>query len=295
MGGSPQSHVVDPRPGQAARPVPPPRRPRPAGARPDARQRHEVQRPDRCSRPTPASRATDISFADRIAPPDRLSARRDVMKFSFSSGQRPLDGFTIKRGVGKGGFGEVYFAVSDGGKEVALKLVRGGDSQIELRGVAQCLNLKHPNLVSLYDLRTDAEGNHWVVMEYVAGEPLNVVLAAPPRRPAARAGPRVVPGPGPGGRLPARPRHRPPRPQAGQRLPRERHGQGRRLRPVASRSAPASAPPRRSRSAPSTTWPRRSRPATTTSRSTSTPPASSSTRCSPAGCRSTARAPARSS
>ena len=102
------------------------------------------------------------------------------MKFTYSSGQRPLDGFTIKRGIGRGGFGEVYFAVSDGGKEVALKLVRG-ESQIELRGVAQCLNLKHPNLVSLYDLRTDDQGDHWVVMEYVAGEPLNVVLLRHPQ------------------------------------------------------------------------------------------------------------------
>ncbi|HWG43788.1 MAG TPA: serine/threonine-protein kinase [Gemmataceae bacterium] len=101
------------------------------------------------------------------------------MKFIYSSGQRPLEGFTLKRGVGRGGFGEVYFAVSDGGKEVALKLVRG-DTQIELRGVAQCLNLKHPNLVNLYDLRTDSQGDHWVVMEYVAGEPLNVVLGRHP-------------------------------------------------------------------------------------------------------------------
>ena len=45
------------------------------------------------------------------------------MKFTYTSAQRPLDGFTIKRGIGKGGFGEVYFAVSDGGKEVALKLL----------------------------------------------------------------------------------------------------------------------------------------------------------------------------
>src|SRR6478752_8033241 len=101
------------------------------------------------------------------------------MKFCYSSGQRPLDGFTIKRGIGRGGFGEVYFALSDGGKEVALKLLRG-DAQAELRGVAQCLNLKHPNLVWLYDLRTDGAGNHWVVMEYVAGEPLNVPLARHP-------------------------------------------------------------------------------------------------------------------
>jgi hypothetical protein len=102
-----------------------------------------------------------------------------TMKFTYSSGQRPLEGFTLKRGIGRGGFGEVYFAVSDGGKEVALKLVRG-DTQIELRGVAQCLNLKHPNLVNLYDLRTDGQGDHWVVMEYVAGEPLNVVLGRHP-------------------------------------------------------------------------------------------------------------------
>jgi eukaryotic-like serine/threonine-protein kinase len=101
------------------------------------------------------------------------------MKFTYSSGTRPLEGFTLKRGIGRGGFGEVYFAVSDGGKEVALKLVRG-DTQIELRGVAQCLNLKHPNLVNLYDLRSDNQGDHWVVMEYIAGEPLNVVLGRHP-------------------------------------------------------------------------------------------------------------------
>lgn len=97
------------------------------------------------------------------------------MKFTYSSGQRPLDGYTIKRGIGHGGFGEVYYGVSDGGKEVALKLVRS-NLEVELRGVAQCLNLKHQNLVNLYDLRTDNEGNHWVVMEYVAGEPLSIVL-----------------------------------------------------------------------------------------------------------------------
>jgi hypothetical protein len=97
------------------------------------------------------------------------------MKFTYSSGQRPLDGYTLKRGIGHGGFGEVYYGVSDGGKEVALKLVRG-DQEVELRGMAQCLNLKHANLLALYDLKTDRHGDHWVVMEYVSGEPLSVVL-----------------------------------------------------------------------------------------------------------------------
>ncbi|HMC66172.1 MAG TPA: serine/threonine-protein kinase [Gemmataceae bacterium] len=97
------------------------------------------------------------------------------MKFTYSTGQRPLDGYTIKRGIGRGGFGEVYYAVSDGGKEVALKLVRGNED-VELRGIGQCLNLKHTNLVSLYDLKADGQGDHWVVMEFIGGEPLSVVL-----------------------------------------------------------------------------------------------------------------------
>src|SRR5262245_16145135 len=98
-----------------------------------------------------------------------------AMKFTYRSGQRPLDGYTLKRGVGQGAFGEVYFAVSDGGKEVALKLLRG-HTDAELRGVSHCLNLKHPNLVHLYDLKTDAVGHHWVVMEYVFGESLASVI-----------------------------------------------------------------------------------------------------------------------
>jgi hypothetical protein len=102
------------------------------------------------------------------------------MKFTYSSGQRPLEGYTVKRGVGRGGFGEVYYGVSDGGKEVALKLIRS-NLDIELRGISQCLNFKHPNLVNLYDLRTDSHGDHWVVMEYVAGETLNVVLNRHPQ------------------------------------------------------------------------------------------------------------------
>jgi hypothetical protein len=101
------------------------------------------------------------------------------MRFTFRSGQRPLDGYTLKRGVGQGGFGEVYFAVSDGGKEVALKLLKG-HSEVELRGVANCLNLKHPNLVHVYDLRADPDGNHWLVMEYVLGESLAGVIARHP-------------------------------------------------------------------------------------------------------------------
>jgi hypothetical protein len=102
------------------------------------------------------------------------------MKFTCAPGDRPLEGYTIKHGVGRGGFGEVYHAVSDVGKEVALKLVQRS-LEVELRGVGQCLNLKHPNLVSLFDVRQAENGDSWVVMEYVAGESLDQVIAHHPQ------------------------------------------------------------------------------------------------------------------
>jgi eukaryotic-like serine/threonine-protein kinase len=46
--------------------------------------------------------------------------------------------------------------------------------------VQQCLNLKHPNLLHLYDLRTDTSANRWLVMEYVAGEPLSTIFTRHP-------------------------------------------------------------------------------------------------------------------
>ncbi|HXT58531.1 MAG TPA: serine/threonine-protein kinase, partial [Pirellulales bacterium] len=105
--------------------------------------------------------------------------RSSPMKFTYASGSRPLEGYCIKRGIGRGGFGEVYYATSDAGKEVALKLIRR-NLDIELRGVTQCLNLKHPNLVALFDIKQDELGDSWVVMEYVAGDCLENVVARHP-------------------------------------------------------------------------------------------------------------------
>ncbi len=97
------------------------------------------------------------------------------MRFIYATGDRPLQGYTIKRGIGIGGFGQVYYAVSDAGKEVALKHIQR-NLDVELRGVSACLNLKHPNLLALYDIRYDEAGEGWVVMEYISGESLRDVL-----------------------------------------------------------------------------------------------------------------------
>jgi uncharacterized RDD family membrane protein YckC len=101
------------------------------------------------------------------------------MAFRFRHGDRPLDGFTIQRGVGRGGFGEVYYAVSDGGREVALKYLRD-NAGMELRGVSQCMNLKSPHLVTIFDVKQDADDEYFIVMEYIQGPSLRDMLTAQP-------------------------------------------------------------------------------------------------------------------
>ena len=100
--------------------------------------------------------------------------------FTYKAGSKPLDGYTIKRGVGHGGFGEVYYATSEAGKEVALKLIRRS-LDVELRGIKHCLNLKHQNLLDIYDIRQDEKGDHWVVMEYISNECLDRIMDQHPK------------------------------------------------------------------------------------------------------------------
>jgi hypothetical protein len=127
------------------------------------------------------------------APPVNNAERARGPAYAYAAGSQPLPGYTIKRGLGQGGFGEVYYALSDAGKEVALKVVRR-NLDVELRGVTQCLNLKHPNLVGLYDVRTDADGNYWIVMEYVGGERLVELIDRHPHGLPADEALRIVRG-----------------------------------------------------------------------------------------------------
>lgn len=116
---------------------------------------------------------------DHHQPSQTPKREKSPRKFTYPSGSTALPGYTIKRGIGIGGFGEVYFAISDAGKEVALKRIQR-NLDVEIRGVSQCLNLKHINLISLWDIRQDSEGESWVVMEYVPGESLRDVLERNP-------------------------------------------------------------------------------------------------------------------
>jgi len=104
-----------------------------------------------------------------------VTVQHRAKKFTHGPGETPLADFVIEKGVGIGGFGEVYHATTKAGKDVALKRIQR-NLDIELRGVKHCLNLKHPNLVELYDIRHDEQDTPWVVMEYIGGDCLNDVI-----------------------------------------------------------------------------------------------------------------------
>ena len=98
-----------------------------------------------------------------------------MAKFRYRRGEKPLDGYTIQHGLGVGGFGEVYYAVSDSGRDVALKAVQNYE-EIELRGIRHCMNLKSPHLVTVFDVKHNDEESPFVIMEYVQGPCLRTLL-----------------------------------------------------------------------------------------------------------------------
>ena len=102
------------------------------------------------------------------------------MAYTFKHGDRPIEGVTIQRAVGRGGFGEVYYALTDSGKQVAVKYLRE-NPDVELRGIAHVMNLKSPHLITIYDVRHNEEGEPFVIMEYVSGPSLRDLMIAEPR------------------------------------------------------------------------------------------------------------------
>jgi len=102
-----------------------------------------------------------------------------MQRYQYKHGDRPLDGYTIQRAAGRGGFGEVYYALSDSGREVAIKAVQNYE-QIELRGISQCMNLKSPHLVTIFDVKYNDRNEPFVIMEYVSGPSLRDLITESP-------------------------------------------------------------------------------------------------------------------
>ena len=86
--------------------------------------------------------------------------------------------------LGKGGMGVVYKATDPRiGRLVAIKMMTGGFAENPdllkrfYREAQSTGMLQHPNIVIVYDLG-DQEGNPYLVMEYLQGEPLDKIISS---------------------------------------------------------------------------------------------------------------------
>ncbi|MCA9526004.1 MAG: protein kinase, partial [Myxococcales bacterium] len=102
--------------------------------------------------------------------------------------------FRLLSKLGDGGMGEVYRAEQlPMGRHVALKILRHALSddprQVErFKREAQAASaLTHPNTIIVHDFGQDTDGTLFLAMEYLAGEPLNAVMARVGPMPAERA------------------------------------------------------------------------------------------------------------
>ena len=100
----------------------------------------------------------------------------------ITKGQKINDRYEIIKSIGEGGMANVYLAqdtILD--RKVAIKVLRGdlaNDEKFIRRFQREALSassLSHPNIVEMYDVGEDA-GNHYIVMEYIAGKTLKQLL-----------------------------------------------------------------------------------------------------------------------
>jgi serine/threonine-protein kinase len=104
------------------------------------------------------------------------------MELSQSLSGKPIGPYQIIRPLGRGGMGEVYLAEDPRlGRLVALKLLppfltQDAESILRFHQEARAASgVSHPNIAHVYEIG-EAEGHHYIAMEYVEGSSLRVLL-----------------------------------------------------------------------------------------------------------------------
>ncbi len=101
---------------------------------------------------------------------------------ALTQDQRIGDRYTLVRRLGSGGMADVWLARDEMlNRQVALKFLHERFAQDQQfverfrREAQSAAHLQHPNVVGVYD-RGEAEGRHWIAMEYVEGATLKDLI-----------------------------------------------------------------------------------------------------------------------
>ncbi len=101
---------------------------------------------------------------------------------ALQQGQRVSDRYTLISRLGSGGMADVWLAHDEMlDRRVALKFLHERFAQDEQfverfrREAQSAAHLQHPNVVGVYD-RGEADGRHWIAMEYVEGAMLKDLI-----------------------------------------------------------------------------------------------------------------------
>ena len=116
---------------------------------------------------------------------ERLRQREDLM--AADAGASDLGRYRLGRLLGRGGMGEVYLAHDETlDRDVAIKFVSAdkvGDELASRRLLHEALSaaaLDHPCICTVYETGQTPEGQAFIVMQYVEGQPLSTLLQAGP-------------------------------------------------------------------------------------------------------------------
>jgi serine/threonine protein kinase len=124
----------------------------------------------------------DDAFADPLA---AARVKHEVSRRLFGGAVPPLSigRFEVKERIGAGGMSVVYRAHDpELGRDVAIKLLQAGGRTERLRREARALaKLRHPNVVSVYEVGSWAE-HPFLALEHVVGSTLSEWARARPRR-----------------------------------------------------------------------------------------------------------------
>ena len=140
-----------------------------------------------------ATISTPLAPVGVFAPGLRLSQYGPLNDARFAPGQIFASRYRIVSLLGRGAMGEVYRAEDlKLGQPVALKLIAvrmaRGDERLQqfIAEVRLAREIAHPNVCRVYDIG-EAEGWHYLSMEYVDGETLESLLRRIGRLPGEKA------------------------------------------------------------------------------------------------------------